>query len=64
MRGEQRAQFGHHVDMAVAVEVARHLLQRDDVRAVDAGDDTRQIEASVEADTVLDVVAHEFHDCL
>ena len=64
MVGEQSLQLGDHVDMAVAVEVPAYLLQRDDVGAVDAGDDARQVEAIVETDAVLDVVADEFHDSL
>ena len=58
---QQGRQAGDHVDAAVAHEVPRHLLQRDDVGALETRRDAFKVEPAVAADAVLDVVGDEFH---
>ena len=64
MTREQLFEAGDEIDVIVAIKTARYFLQRNDVGVPDRGRDAFGVEAAVETDTVLDVVADEPHDIL
>ncbi|KSV84679.1 hypothetical protein N184_04845 [Sinorhizobium sp. GL28] len=64
MTREQLFEAGDEIDVIVAMKTARYFLQRNDVGVPDRGRDAFGVEAAVETDTVLDVVADEPHDIL
>ena len=59
MVGQPLGQAGHHVGAAIAHEIARHLLQGDDVAVRDAGRKAVEVEAAVEPDAEMHIVGHE-----
>ncbi len=64
MPGQARLEAGHHVVIAVAGKIARHLLKGDDIGSLDGPGDAVEIVAPVKSDAILDIVACKFHDNL
>ena len=64
MLGQSRGEHRRHVDVARALTITLHFLQRDQVGAFDLSGDAPEIVLAILTEAVLDVVSDEFQDSL
>ncbi len=62
MVGKKRGKVRNHVGIVVANEAPGHLLERDDVAALEARSDSVEVVDAIKTEAVLYVIARKLHD--